>query len=254
MVVEFEENRSKSYKAAISNFPDVWEQDLDIMEKYLNPKPGNTIAELGAGSGFFSFAILDKIQTTGTLVVIDPSSEQLAPLYEHKADNLLIHCATAEDAIIPEDVRLDLIWSRGAFHHVKDKTAVMSKLRAQSEDDARCVIFDIFTGSSTAKFFDQFVAQTCTTGHEVSFLSKEFATSLCLNTGWQAPEFIDIPLRWKFNRKSDIGVFISQLLSTKPGVTIEDTTGIAEAILGIEYIDGSFYLNWPMTLMISKAD
>ncbi|MGF1756989.1 class I SAM-dependent methyltransferase [Photobacterium sagamiensis] len=252
MSVEFGEVRSKSYQSAISQFPGVWDEDMQIMHQYLSPKEGDVVAELGAGSGFFSFAILDGVKNSGQLHVIDPSKAQLAPLFAVDAQNLTISCTTAEDAAFTSDTSFDLIWSRGAFHHVADKTAVMSKLSRHSKPGSKCIIFDIFSGSTTAKFFDDFVAKACTTGHEVSFLSKEFAKSLCLNSGWGAPELIDIPLKWKFKTESDIGKFIGLLLSNKPGVSVDDTLKNAKEILGIEKHADGVYLNWPMTLMIAE--
>lgn len=252
MSVEFGLKRSKSYKKAISQFPGVWDEDLKVMHDYLSPKAGDIVAEIGAGSGFFSFEILDTIKESGHLFVIDPSSEQLAPLTSSKMENLSISCNTAESASFTEDTLFDLIWSRGAFHHVSDKTHVMQKFFKHSKPEAKCVIFDIFAGSTTAKFFDSYIAQACTTGHEVSFLSKDFAESLCINTGWGKPTLVDIPLKWKFKAEQDIGEFISLLLSNKPDYSSQDTLKEAKRILGVEEIDNHFYLNWPMTLMICK--
>ncbi|SQD78934.1 hypothetical protein [Moritella yayanosii] len=102
MEVEFNTSRSKSYQNAINRFPNVWDQDLLVMHKYL--------------------------------------------------------C-------------------------VKDKEKILRTLAQSAVPDATCYIFDIFTHNSVAKFFDSYVAHACTTGHEVSFLSRDYAKSLCNNTG-----------------------------------------------------------------------
>ena len=185
-------------------------------------------------------------------MIVEPSLDQLFPLIEKNIKNMEFFCTTAEDFKLPTTSKIDRIWSRGAFHHVIDKTKVMSNLASISEKKARCVIFDIFTGSPVANFFDTYISQACTTGHQVSFLSKEFAVSLCVNSGREKPQLIDIPLKWKFKNKEDVGVFLSMLLSIKPEYSLFDTLEAAEKILGIKETEHGVFLNWPMTLMITK--
>ena len=252
MSIEFNAIRSKSYKEAINQYPNVWDEDMKIMKKYLNPKKGESIAEIGAGSGFFSYEISKLIGNKGKLFVVDPSLDQLMPLVKSDLTNLCFSCTTAENFQVPENHKLDKIWSRGAFHHVNNKVSVMSKLATSSNINAKLVIFDIFTGSSVAEFFDYFVSRACTTGHEVSFLSKEYASSLCHVSGWKEPELIDIPLKWQFNNKEEIGVFLSILLSNKPEYSYQNTLNAAEKILGIKENKNGVILNWPMTLMVTE--
>lgn len=253
-VVEFNVVRSKSYKKAISNFEGVWKEDLQVMVDYLSPRTGHKILEIGAGSGFFSFEIAKRIGKSGTLHVVEPSQEQLQPLYDRSIDNIKIHCEAAEVMSAELYSELDLIWSRGAFHYVNSKTDTMRILNRMSKVGARCLIFDIFSGSPVAEYFDCFVAEACTTGHEVSFLSKSFARSMCKLSGWGEPNFIDIPLRWHFKEKEHIGEFLNQLLSNKPEYTADITMTIVEEILGVFKTDSGWCLNWPMTLMETQKE
>ncbi|WP_019934691.1 class I SAM-dependent methyltransferase [Oceanimonas smirnovii] len=252
--IEFNTVRSKSYKEAINNFSGVWKEDLQVMLDYLAPEQGNNIIELGAGSGFFSFEISKLIGQEGTLHIVDPSKEQLEPLIESDLSNIVIHCEAAENMSSDLQMQLDLIWSRGAFHHVSRKVDTMVKLNAMSKMGARCLIFDIFSGSAVAEYFDNFVAEACTTGHEVSFLSKGFARSMCKLSGWGEPHFVEIPLRWHFKEKEHIGVFLNQLLSNKEEYTSDITMGMAERILGVFKTENGWCLNWPMTLMETKKE
>jgi len=255
MEVEFNTSRSKSYKDAISSFPNVWNEDLLIMHHYLAPKANTTIVELGAGSGFFSTVISKEIGSNGKLIVVDPSLEQMLPLINNPHfNNIEFYCETAENFVVPQNDKIDQVWSRGAFHHVKNKEKVLRELARSAVPGAKCCILDIFTHNSVAKFFDSYIAHACTTGHEVSFLSRDYAQSLCKNTGWKFMELIDIELKWEFNSKEDIGVFLGTLLSLKPEYTHSDTLAVAEDILGISQRGELFYLNWPMTLLIAQKD
>src|SRR3989344_1684755 len=74
---EFVGVRSKLYKEALMEYPEARLDDIAVMKKYLRPKNGETILEVGAGSGFFSGALSDMVGNRGLIVVSDPSSEQL---------------------------------------------------------------------------------------------------------------------------------------------------------------------------------
>lgn len=255
MVIEFNGVRGKSYKSALMEYPDVWDEDLKVMYEYLRPQNGESIVEIGAGSGFYSERISDAIGNSGVLYVVEPSIEQLLPIIRNESlDNIAYHCVLAEDFELPEGCFVDKIWTRGAFHHVKNKQKVLSNLAKSATQSTKLYIFDIFSNSKVADFFDTYVALACTTGHEVHFLSKLYASSMCQVTGWKKPKFVDIPLRWKFETENDIGRFLTMMLSLKPEFTNNDTLQIAKEVLGYEKVDNLYYLNWPMTLMITERD
>lgn len=249
--VEFSGERSRSYKKALARFPNVWEEDMLLMHEKLTPKAGETILEIGAGSGFFSFEISKLIGDNGQLFVLDPSKEQLAPISNNKPCNIKILQTTADELALPNNTFLDKIWSRGAMHHATNKTIIFNKLKQFSKNGAKLIIFDIFSDSKLAEYFDNHVAKTCSTGHEVNYLSKGFAKSLCYTTGWDEPVFNDIYLQWKFDSKEDIGVFLSLLHSNKPEFSAEESLADAEKYLGVKKVKNGYHLNWPMTLMVT---
>ncbi|USD63347.1 methyltransferase domain-containing protein [Vibrio sp. SCSIO 43140] len=247
--VEFSTERSRSYKLALNQFPECWKEDTLMMFDFLAPQCGEAILEIGAGSGFFSFDISTAIGPEGRLFVVDPSPDQLRPIYDRANENITIMQRPAEDISLSEGVALDAIWSRGAFHHVKSKEAVLSNLAQFAKPGARLVICDIFSGTKLSDYFDEHVAISCTTGHEVSFLSKPYAKSLCKLTGWSEPKFTDLALQWHFERKEDIGVFLSLLHSNKPEYSHKHSLDDAERLLGIRRTPQGWALNWPMTVM-----
>lgn len=93
------------------------------------------------------------------------------------------------------------------------------------------IIADIFAGTPLARYFDGFIARSCTTEHEVSFLSPEFAESLCLLSGWGRPEFHEVITPWEFAKREDIGIFLKLLFSAKPNYSEEDCLDAADRYL-----------------------
>lgn len=248
---EFSNERATRYKQAVKNVKNIWQDDLEVMFSYLSPNKGESILEIGAGSGFFSFPIAESIGKEGILYALDPSEEQLEPLIKSNLQNIIPIIASAEEFSLPNSI--DKIWSRGAFHHVTDKTKSLNCWKNYSKNNTRLYIFDIFSHNNTSKFFDAFVASNCITGHEVSFLSKNFASSLCKITGWNPPEFIDIPLRWKFNDEKELGDFIHLLLGINDNTSIFEIISAVKEHLGIYYLNNKICVNWEMTLMITQV-
>jgi arsenite methyltransferase len=250
---EFSGLRSSYFKEIMFEFPKAREEELDLALHYLQPQVGESILETGAGSGFFTEAIAQHISPS-ILVASDPSAEQLEALRYLKRDNISIVEGGADTLPLKHPLLrsccFDAIWSGGSFHHVRNKAIAFDHFYALLKPGGRLVISDVFAGSDLAKHFDLEVAKYCVTGHEVSFLSKEFTDSLCHLSGFQKPEFHDALITWKFARKEDIGHFlykIHAMIKTTPESCLKN----AERILGIKYKNGFYHLNWPLTVAIS---
>lgn len=249
---EFSGERSRSYKEALVRFPDVWREDMTIMREALHPSPGERILEVGAGSGFFSYAIADAVGPTGWLWVTDPSPEQLQPLRENTPQNVTVLPYAADAVELPDRACLDAIWSRGALHHASNKTYAFHRFSLYTKPRGRLIILDVFAGSRLAHYFDVHVAQACITGHDVQFLSRGFAESLCQLTGWEPPVFLDIHLHWHFAHREEIGVFLALLHSNKPDHPPMTSLHYAETLLGVHRVPSGYALYWPMTLMTTR--
>lgn len=246
--------RSQSYKQAIDDFTDVWKHDKQIMLDYLSPSPTDRILEVGAGSGFFSFPIAEKIESSGILYATEPSSALLSTIEASEYENIKTYCLEAEeiDSCLSRG-SVNKIWSRGAFHHVHDKTKAMCAMRNTINSNGHLCLFDIFIEDATAPFFDDFVAKSCTTGHEVSFLSREFAKSLCYLCGWQLPRFHALDVWWAFENDDSMGRFLSTLLSAKDSYSSLDAVNAAYKHLAVQKAHDTTFLCWPMTLMRTTA-
>lgn len=51
---EFSGERSTNYQDALRIYPEAWHHDLRLMHDMLQPRPGESIVEVGAGTGYFS--------------------------------------------------------------------------------------------------------------------------------------------------------------------------------------------------------
>lgn len=249
-MAEFDGIRARLYKEALEEYPEARKGDLNDMKKFLAPKAGENILEVGAGNGLFSGEIADLILPDGELIVSDPSSDQLEGIKKLNKSNIKVIQGGADQLNLTENY-FDAIWSFGAFHHCFNKQKSFENFYTALKPGGRLVIGDVFTGSDLAKHFDDKVAKYCVTGHEVSFLSKEYAESLCFLSDFQVPSLVDFNSEWEFDSRESLGVFLYKLHAMTKITPAECLKG-AEEILGAEQREGKVYLNWPMTFLITK--
>ncbi|MEL6595968.1 MAG: methyltransferase domain-containing protein [Pseudomonadota bacterium] len=246
---EFLGKRSSDYRDALQQYADAWRPDIACMKRFLNPKRGERILEIGAGNGYFSLAIAQELGPDGLLIASDPSVDQLSDLEQHAQDDNIRVMATPAETLEIGLKDCDAVWSRGAIHHVLDKTATFTRCGEVVRSGGRMVIADIFAGTPLARYFDSFIARSCSTGHEVAFLSKEFADSLCALTGWAPPKFHDMITPWEFETRADIGEFLHLLFSATDDYSPGDCVDAADDFLSVTETGSGWALMWPMTVM-----
>ena len=246
---EFLGKRSSDYRNALGQYADAWRPDIACMKRFLKPKRGERILEIGAGNGYFSHAIADVLGSEGLLIASDPSVDQLSDLERNaQHSNIRVVATPAETLEIGID-GCDAVWSRGAIHHVMDKTSTFTRCGEVVRSGGRMVIADIFASTPLARYFDSFIARSCSTGHEVAFLSHEFAESLCSLTGWTPPEFHEMTTPWEFENRADIGHFLHMLFSATADYTADDCLEAADDFLSVAETGSGWALMWPMTVM-----
>jgi cyclopropane fatty-acyl-phospholipid synthase-like methyltransferase len=258
-LAEFDGERAKLYEEAINEFPSSRIKDIQIMKKLLNPIADEYVIGFGEGNGYFSEAIANSIGRFGKYLIIDPSIDQLKNLKKRvNLPQIEIQILKAEE-IQPNSIKYDKIWSFGAFHHFTNQTSAMKRIYNSLKKGGIAVICDVFQGSKLANHFDAQVARYCITGHEVKFLSKEFAKTLCLLAGFKEKNIaiVDLHQKWIFNSEEDLGKFIYKLhaLTLLPGNEEQKINKVIKAckrFLGINYKNGKYLLNWPMKALIIK--
>jgi arsenite methyltransferase len=251
---EFSGIRSQYYREIMQEMPEARLEERKMLMKHLNPKLGEKILEIGAGTGFYSQHIAHSI-FPGTLVATDPSAEQLSNIPTGVEQNIKVVVAGADTLPIGDDSlepsSFDAVWAFGCFHHILDKTKSFKNLHSLLKSGGRVIISDVFAGTNLAQHFDLIVAKYCSTGHEVSFLTREFADSLCYLTGFENPTFCDVKIPINFKRREDIGYFIYKI-HAMIGITPEKCLKYVADFLDIEYKDGIYTLIWPHTVLSTR--
>ncbi len=123
---------------------DAWQYPEEVIQN-LKIQPGEQVADIGAGSGYFTFRLADAVGPKGKIYAVDIDEDMNAMLAERVQKqgykNIEIILAKAEDPELPEK-SIDLIFSSNAYHHLDDPSAYFFNLRKYLKPDARIAIID----------------------------------------------------------------------------------------------------------------
>jgi len=113
--------------------------------KSLAFRPGERVADIGAGTGYFTFPIAEAVGPTGVVWALDIAPEMIEVLeFRTKAQrvaNVKVRRVASDDPQL-EPGSLDTILMIDAIHYVKDRTAYAKKLLPGLALGGRVVIID----------------------------------------------------------------------------------------------------------------
>jgi ubiquinone/menaquinone biosynthesis C-methylase UbiE len=121
---------------------DAWQKPDQVVQS-LKLQPTDKIADIGAGTGYFSVR-LAKLVTSGKVFAVDSEADMVKYLKqlakEKKLANLIPIRGKANDPDLSESVNLVLIVD--TLHHIDDRVAYLSNLKTKLLPHARLVVID----------------------------------------------------------------------------------------------------------------
>src|SRR5262245_21948701 len=123
---------------------DQTEQPDRVIEA-LKIAPQSVVADVGAGTGYFSIRIARKIAPEGKVLATDLQPEMLRQLSENMKKvgvrNITQILATANDAKLPAN-KVDLVLMVDVYHELQDPERTMAQIRKSLKDDGRLVLVE----------------------------------------------------------------------------------------------------------------
>jgi arsenite methyltransferase len=115
----------------------------------INLRPGQSIADIGSGGGYFSFRFAETVGENGRVYAVDENKEYL-DLIKHNAEergihNLILVAASESGLNLPEKA-LDFIFMRNVTHHISDRATYFKNLRKYLKSDGRVVVIEYKKG------------------------------------------------------------------------------------------------------------
>jgi arsenite methyltransferase len=108
-------------------------------------KPGEVIADVGAGSGYFTFRLAHHIGDKGKMYAVDVSPEMILHLNRRirqlKAMNVTSILADPDDPLLA-DGSLDRFFFSNSWHHIENRTKYLSLIRKMLKPGGAVVMID----------------------------------------------------------------------------------------------------------------
>jgi arsenite methyltransferase len=123
---------------------DAWQHPEQVIQA-LAIRPGQRVADLGAGGGYFTFRLADAVGSTGIVYAVDIDPGMIAYLQRRAAEdgyrNVDVILAAPDDPRLPQD-GVDLIFTCDTYHHLEDRTAYFARLKQYLRPGGRVAIID----------------------------------------------------------------------------------------------------------------
>jgi ubiquinone/menaquinone biosynthesis C-methylase UbiE len=123
---------------------DEWQQPQKVLAA-LNIRPGQVIADLGSGSGYFTFKLSQAAGPAGKVYAVDIDSDMVALVAKRAKDegasNVETILAKSDDPVLPKE-SVDLIFTSNTYHHIDNRIAYFANLRKYLRPAGRVAIID----------------------------------------------------------------------------------------------------------------
>ena len=111
----------------------------------LSIKPGEVIADIGAGSGYFTFRLAHFVGDKGKVYAVDVSPDMVRHvnrrIRENKASNVVTILADPDDPLLP-DQSVNRFFICDVWHHVDNQTKYLSLMKKMLKPGGEIVMID----------------------------------------------------------------------------------------------------------------
>jgi arsenite methyltransferase len=123
---------------------DDWQQPQRVIAA-LNIRPGDRVADLGSGGGYFTFRLAEAVGPAGKVYAVDIDRDMVdligKRVKQETASNIETVLATPDDPLLPK-TGVDLIFTSNTYHHIDKRIAYFASLRRYLRPGGRVAIID----------------------------------------------------------------------------------------------------------------
>jgi predicted methyltransferase len=123
---------------------DGWQHPDEVIEA-LDLSPGDRVAEIGAGSGYWLPWLSQAVGADGRVYAVEVTDELVTKLETRVADegwqNVVVVRGAFEDPKLP-DGEIDLAMTCLTYHHIEEREAYFRNLRSDLSSDGRVAHLD----------------------------------------------------------------------------------------------------------------
>ena len=123
---------------------DEWQRPDQVVTR-LALVPGDSVADLGAGGGYFTFRLADAVGPDGRVYAVDVDESMTSYLAgrarEEGRDNIEVVLADYDDPKLPVGA-IDLVFTCNTYHHLEGRVEYFDGVREALTPDGRVAIID----------------------------------------------------------------------------------------------------------------
>jgi arsenite methyltransferase len=123
---------------------DDWQHPQKVVAA-LNIGPGDRVADLGSGSGYFTFRLADAVGPGGKVYAVDIDQDMVELIAkrvrQETRSNIEPVLATPNDPLLPKN-GVDLIFTSNTYHHIDKRIAYFANLRKYLRPGGRVAVID----------------------------------------------------------------------------------------------------------------
>jgi ubiquinone/menaquinone biosynthesis C-methylase UbiE len=138
-------NDPKAYIGALEDPKrDAYQKPQEVMTA-LGIKPGEVIADIGAGSGYFTFRLALHVGDKGKVYAVDVSPEMILYINrrtrELKVNNVVSILADPDDPLLP-DRSVNRFFFSESWHHIENQAKYLSLMKRMLKPGGEIVMID----------------------------------------------------------------------------------------------------------------
>lgn len=124
---------------------DDWQRPGQVIAA-LGLEPGDRVADLGAGGGYFTFRLAEAVGPSGRVYAVDVDPDMVDHLRDRAeaegVRNLEVVLASPDDPKLP-DGQIDLVFTSNTYHHIGDRVDYFRRLRTDLSPRGRVAILEL---------------------------------------------------------------------------------------------------------------
>jgi len=125
---------------------DEWQKPDEVL-KALDLQAGQVVADIGAGSGYFTMRLARAVGDKGRVLALDVDEGMIDHLRQRLAKEQLNNVTTmqvpAHDPLLI-DQSVDVVFICDTYHHLEDRAIYMKKVKKGLKPNGRVVIIDFY--------------------------------------------------------------------------------------------------------------
>ncbi len=112
----------------------------------LGLEPGDRVADVGAGAGYFTFRLADAVGPSGRVYAVEVDEDKVRDLERavqiEDVGNVDVVLGELDDPRLP-DRGIDLVFLCNTYHHIEGRDAYFARLKADLAPGGRVAIVDM---------------------------------------------------------------------------------------------------------------